>query len=335
MENKRSIFDDSDDSDVDDPSPQKHVKSDIKNSEKNKEPNDILITPEKQVGNSEKSPDILITPEKHENTDAAKEKLKLTPSQLARIERNRQQALLLRRAKMNKRLPPKSTPEKEGKKVVRINDTKLIDTGAGFYVEEGPTDIDENMEAAIKLVSEPAPLFEEDRPHCIECSQPFNNSFLHHTFDFSVCDHCRDNEDRHMLMTKTDAKNEYLLKDCDFELRKPTLKFIVRKNPHNPRWGDMKLYLKPQIEKRALEVWGTEEAIEEEILKKEEQKEVSKQKKYSKKMQELRMNVRSSLYTRASKTHEHEYGPEEYDAEADEYSKTCATCNHSYTFDKM
>lgn len=29
--------------------------------------------------------------------------------------------------------------------------------------------------------------------------------------------------------------------------RTPPLKFIVRKNPHNPRWGDMKLYLRLQV----------------------------------------------------------------------------------------
>lgn len=39
-----------------------------------------------------------------------------------------------------------------------------------------------------------------------------------------------------------------------------------------------------QIEKRALEVWGSEEAIEEAMEKKEEQREMSKQRKYNKKM---------------------------------------------------
>lgn len=37
------------------------------------------------------------------------------------------------------------------------------------------------------------------------------------------------------------------MKDCDFDLRIPVLKFIVRKNPHNDRWGDMKLYLEQQV----------------------------------------------------------------------------------------
>ena len=66
----------------------------------------------------------------------------------------------------------------------------------------------------------------------------------------------------HQLITKTDAKKEFLLKDSDFEKGqrdKPfvPLKFVLRKNPHNPRWGDMKLFLRSQVESRALEVWGT------------------------------------------------------------------------------
>jgi len=38
-----------------------------------------------------------------------------------------------------------------------------------------------------------------------------------------------------------------LLKDEDFDVREPPLKFILRKNPHNERWGDMKLFLKLQV----------------------------------------------------------------------------------------
>jgi DNA repair protein len=54
-----------------------------------------------------------------------------------------------------------------------------------------------------------------------------------------------DNEE-YDLITKTDAKNEYLLKDCDFE-RDPPLKFVEKRNPRNNRWGLMKLYLRKQV----------------------------------------------------------------------------------------
>lgn len=51
----------------------------------------------------------------------------------------------------------------------------------------------------------------------------------------------------HKLITRTEAKTQYMLKDCDFDMRKPPLRFISKKNPHNPRYGDMKLYLKAQV----------------------------------------------------------------------------------------
>lgn len=64
---------------------------------------------------------------------------------------------------------------------------------------------------------------------------------------FKVCDGCRDSDEKHSLITRTEAKTEYLLKDCDLDKRLPLLKFICRKNPHNVRWGDMKLYLHLQV----------------------------------------------------------------------------------------
>lgn len=78
-----------------------------------------------------------------------------------------------------------------------------------------------------------------------------------------------------------------MLKDCDFDKREPELKFIRRKNPHNQNWGEMKLYLQLQIEKRALEVWGSEEALEEQQALREEKRDKAKFKKYQKNMKEV------------------------------------------------
>lgn len=57
----------------------------------------------------------------------------------------------------------------------------------------------------------------------------------------------RDNEEKHKLISRTEAKQRYLLKDVDLDKREPPLRFILKKNPHNPRWGDMKLYLLLQV----------------------------------------------------------------------------------------
>lgn len=84
------------------------------------------------------------------------------------------------------------------------------------------------------------------------------------------------------MITRTDAKNTYLLKDCDLDKREPPLKFLLRKNPHDSRWGDMKLYLQLQVEDRAMEVWGSMEELELERESRDEKREKSKAKKYSK-----------------------------------------------------
>lgn len=132
--------------------------------------------------------------------------------------------------------------------------TKLIDSGGGFLIEqEVRTDKPDNVEQS-EVVEEILPI-PVNYEQCLECNEPFIESYLMKNFDFSVCDKCRDPDDKHSLITRTEAKNEYLLKDCDFDKREPPLKCIIRKNPHNVRWGEMKLYLHLQIEKRALEVW--------------------------------------------------------------------------------
>lgn len=57
----------------------------------------------------------------------------------------------------------------------------------------------------------------------------------------------RDDKGAHKLIARTEAKAKYMLKDCDLDLRKPVLRYISKKNPHNPRYGDMKLYLKAEV----------------------------------------------------------------------------------------
>ncbi|XP_015746798.1 DNA repair protein complementing XP-A cells homolog, partial [Python bivittatus] len=114
------------------------------------------------------------------------------------------------------------------------------------------------------------------------------DSYLMNHFDLATCDNCRDVENKHKLLTRTEAKQEYLLKDCDLDKREPVLRFILKKNPHNPHWGDMKLYLKLQVIKRSLEVWGSEEALEEAKENRQDNREKMKQKKFDKKVKELR-----------------------------------------------
>ncbi|KAE8752533.1 hypothetical protein FOCC_FOCC000655 [Frankliniella occidentalis] len=258
----------------------------------------------------------------------------LTAAQRALIEKNRLKALEIRRAKLLPHPYAKVDKSAAEKTVTRSKSNKIVDTGGGFLLEE----VDEGnlFNDNPEVVKDPGPILPPDCPICEECQKEFSDSWLLKSFNHSVCDGCRDNEDKHALITRTDAKTEYLLKDCDLDKRLPCLKFIVRKNPHNPRWGDMKLYLHLQIEKRALEVWGSEEALLEEKEARDEKRNASKVKKYNKQLKALRMSVRSSLYDRTSAAaHTHTFGAESYNEEDDTYTRSCTTCNFTDTFEKM
>ncbi|XP_035385825.1 DNA repair protein complementing XP-A cells isoform X1 [Electrophorus electricus] len=252
----------------------------------------------------------------------------LTPYMLAKIERNRQRALMLRQA----RLASRPTSDGEGATTAKVS--KTVDSGAGFFIDEPPEE--ENDQRTVKVVNQLAPVIEPDYLICEECLKPFMDSYLSNSFDLSVCDKCRDNEVKHCLISRTEAKQLFLLKDCDLDQREPAIRFILKKNPHNPRWGDMKLYLKTQVVKRSLEVWGSEEALEKARESREESREVQKQKRFNKKVKELRRAVRSSMFKRDTSVHQHDYGPEELlNEDEDQYRKVCATCGHQLTYEKM
>jgi len=56
-----------------------------------------------------------------------------------------------------------------------------------------------------------------------------------------------DRNEKHKLITKSDAKTKYQLKDVDLDKREPLLRYFIKKNPHNEKWGEMKLYLESQV----------------------------------------------------------------------------------------
>uniref|UniRef100_A0A8C4QJE7 XPA, DNA damage recognition and repair factor n=1 Tax=Eptatretus burgeri TaxID=7764 RepID=A0A8C4QJE7_EPTBU len=253
----------------------------------------------------------------------------LSAAVLAHIERNRQRALLLRQAHLAKQPLPHSDGKCNTKRGGRA-----LDTGGGFLLEEGE-DEGEGACKIRKVVENPAPVVQDEYVLCEECGKPFMDSFLSSNFDLTICDRCRDVEGQHGLMTRTEAKSEFLLKDCDLDLREPSLRYITRKNPQHSHWSEMKLYLRLQVEMRSLEVWGNEVKREEEKERRQGHRKHIQQKRFDKKIKELRLSVRSSMTQRSSAVHKHEFGPEEYDAGSDEYRKTCSSCGHCLVYEKM
>ncbi|XP_076178535.1 DNA repair protein complementing XP-A cells homolog Xpac [Ptiloglossa arizonensis] len=261
-----------------------------------------------------------------------KESIENTRHFKERAERNRQKALLLKKSKI---VSHPYTKGENGDSIngrsIKVQGQRVIDSGGGFLIEEND-DLEEQM---LKITSEPAPII-VDLPRCDECKTEFKDSNLLQIFELTVCDNCRDPKGKHSLITKTEAKQEYLLKDCDFDKREPPLKYITKKNPHNANWGEMKLYLQLQVEQRALEVWGSEEKLLEEKELRDTKREGTKVKRFNKKIKQLRMQVRSSLYDKTTKaSHTHEFGEETYNEEDDTYIHTCTTCGYEETYEKM
>lgn len=217
-----------------------------------------------------------------------------------------------------------------------------MDSGGGFLIEQSTANCrQKNIDSAesaggtqlLDLV-EPAEYLD-----CADCAEQYTESYLMNSFGHSVCDKCRDPDDKHSLITRTEAKAEYLLKDCDLDRREPTLRFISRKNPHNERWGEMKLYLHLQIERRALEVWGSEEGLMRQREERDERRDKTKLKKYNKNLKKLRMEVRSSLFDQrtlsAAGSHTHSFGAERYNEDDDVYEQDCVECGFRQSYEKM
>uniref|UniRef100_A0A4W5RI81 Xeroderma pigmentosum, complementation group A n=1 Tax=Hucho hucho TaxID=62062 RepID=A0A4W5RI81_9TELE len=225
----------------------------------------------------------------------------LSPAIRAKIERNRQRAVMLGQA----RLANRPWAGEEGGTSAKV--AKTVDSGGGFFIDE--EEEGQGEQRTKKVVHQPgmSPVMEADYLLCDDCDEP-------------------DNEVKHKLISRTEAKQLYLLKDCDLDQREPVLRFVLRKKPHNPHWGDIKLYLKLQVG----QVWGSEEAKE----SREENREV--QKRVNTKVKELRLAVRSGVWTKDTSAHQHEYGPEELvNEDEDLYRKVCNTCEHHLTNEKM
>ena len=271
----------------------------------------------------------------------------LTAEQIERIERNRQRALQLRssstKAYQTQTKITTATPTRK----------QQIDSHAGFFLEDDPKSIDNRP-----VTYETIPIVHQTKSDqldvlgmpCNECQLTFLTSYLYNHFNEPICDTCRekysinDEKDdctdeqtiRYSLITRTSAKDKYLLTDYDLDKREPLLKCIEKKNPHNQRWGTMRLYLRCQVQRLSDVIH--EGKTEEKVLEREEKKSEKKRKQYEKQVEQLRLDVRTSLQTKRIKTvHEHIYDDKniKYDEQTDTYTKTCLECGYHYEYEEM
>lgn len=271
----------------------------------------------------------------------------LTAEQLERIERNRQRALELRSSSTK-------NYETKNKTIITAPIRKQqIDSHAGFFIEDDPESI-ETRPAVYETVA----VIRQTHPDqldvtgmsCVECQMNFLTSFLQKHFDEPICDNCREkysihdedeeiqdeNAIRYSLITRTSAKDKFLLTDYDLDKREPKLKCIEKRNPHNQRWGVMRLYLRCQIQQLSERIHQGKTL--EKLAERDERKAERKRKQYEKQVEQLRLDVRSSLQTkRIREIHEHQYDETtiRHNKETDTYTKTCRECGHQYEYEEM
>ena len=152
--------------------------------------------------------------EQETSSKPSSQTVELSEAQKQRAEKNRLKALSLKKARLASRPYPETKkfvdPLDEGNaKKPGQHEIKLVDTNAGFFIEEDVNEPGGHVEFEVER--EPAPVLEPDRPTCLECRDELADSFLFRTFDLEVCDKCRDTEKdgKHELVTLT--QHEYML----------------------------------------------------------------------------------------------------------------------------
>lgn len=165
----------------------------------------------------------------------------------------------------------------------------------------------EQQERRMLYENAPPPEHISQAPKCIECNVNIEmDPVLHDVFKLQVCKQCsKDHPEKYSLLTKTECKEDYFLTDP--ELNDPDLFYKLEKpNPHSGTFARMQLYVRCQIEEFAFKKWGGKEGLDQEWQRREEGKSSRREKKYQKKIAEMRLKTRAQEYT--TKLREKKYG---------------------------
>ncbi|KAJ4302944.1 DNA repair protein rad14 [Kalmusia sp. IMI 367209] len=136
---------------------------------------------------------------------------------------------------------------------------------------------------------------------CRECNSLEVDWKWQDVFDISVCNACKDKfPDKYSLLTKTEAREDYLLTDPELK-DEDLLPHLERPNPHKTNWNNMQLFLRLQVERYAFspQKWGSPEALDEEYEKRQKVTKARKEKKFNKKLEDLKKRTRVEAYKRA------------------------------------
>lgn len=141
---------------------------------------------------------------------------------------------------------------------------------------------------------------EEGTKLCRECGGMEIDWKWQEILGVAICNTCREKfPDKYSLLTKTEAKEDYLLTDPELK-DEELLPHLERPNPHKSTWNNMMLYVRFQVEEYAFNrKWGSAEKLDEEFARRESDKKRRKEDKFKSKLQELKKKTRVEAYRRS------------------------------------
>lgn len=181
-----------------------------------------------------------------------------------------------------------------------------------------------------------------DTKKCRECGSLEIDWKWDEALKCQVCQSCKDKfPDKYSLLTKTEAKEDYLLTDPELK-DEELLPHMEKPNPHKATWNNMMLYLRFQVEEYAFsdKKWGSPEALDEEFAKRVADTKRRKEAKFRSKLNDLKRRTRVDAYKRnkagvvggefgdkiSGGKHEHEWGRPVANPETGVTVKTCVEC---------
>lgn len=184
---------------------------------------------------------------------------------------------------------------------------------------------------------EPPPMHIALAPKCHECNINIEmDPLMKKIFHLQVCKTCvKNHPEKYALLTKTECKEDYFLTDPELN-DKALFDRLDKPNPHSGTFSRMQLFVRYQVEKFAFEKWGGEEGLDKEWQRREEGKNMRREKKYQQKLNEMRLKTRAQEYTtrlkelKHGKKHVHEFS-EPFDGGKNEdgvgvQKRRCLTC---------
>ncbi|KAK7184337.1 DNA repair protein [Paraphaeosphaeria sporulosa] len=237
---------------------------------------------------------------------------------------------------------------------------KLRENRAGIY-EPGLSILnqadgrDEEEDALLKAAEEDGEEYKgtygdgkrDIKGKCRECGSLEIDHKWQDAYHIGICHACKDKfPDKYSLLTKTEAKEDYLLTDPELK-DESILPHLERPNPHKSNWQNMQLFLRLQVEHYAFSAakWGSPAALDEEYEKRQKATKEKKEKKFSKKLKELKKRTRVEAYKRSRMgetegagigafgqkintfgDHVHEWGRSVLDQETGLSRKRCEEC---------